>query len=166
MISKSQRTVIERCRELTLGTHWIKSRYRAWFNRDGLEIQNTFYLNDSVEFKECWCLTGMINHVCGVSPSVGSKMHSSYTDRNDLLALVWDTIKELHPRTKAETIEDWNDQKTRKRSERSGCVRPLAIVGVLRASCGPWFRAAIPASARLPDGQLARCSCSLRPVQE
>lgn len=107
-------------KKMVKSTHWIKERY---------------YCN--IKGKDCYCLTGLINHELGLRSSIGSTQdmrkpwikpyivqQDQVDKRQEIFDLIMKAIKIKSPRTKAETIEHWNDQS---RTTRKDVIEVLDI---------------------------------------
>lgn len=108
MNKREKRKKLKQIRDLVVSTYWIKSRYLG--------------RSDKHPGEDCYCLVGMINKVCGVSPGHfgGEHMFGPLYGNRPSVQLgqtVWKSIKTLHPKTTARYIEDWNDQIIRTRRD-------------------------------------------------
>ena len=99
-LNKKDRAKLRKIRKMVEATHWMKNDYM----KQGDKTQ--------------YCLVGFVNHVTGVSETVGSHQTDDLPDqRNKLLrALEW-AIKQHRPRTTARHIENFNDNSRTKRED-------------------------------------------------
>lgn len=117
MTKSEKRKIIKAIRHKVVSTHWIKGNYQAPVGQEDGSL------------KTCWCLVGMINIECDLEAAkyngielmrqkdVGSWNAPKDHPAHHTAVLIWGAINRLHPKTRQKSIEEWNDQKSRKRKD-------------------------------------------------